>query len=117
MNFDVWPQRKPSKNISSFHCVLNKHPDEGNSKTTIVANVSGDSHSLGETLSTLKFAQRAKLIQNKARVNEDTSGATVTQLHEEIRKLKAQLANNNLNSTSISSDLISRCSLLCILGV
>ena len=74
----------------------------GNSKTTIVANVSGDSHSLGETLSTLKFAQRAKLIQNKARVNEDTSGATVTQLHEEIRKLKAQLANNNLNSTSIS---------------
>jgi kinesin family protein 15 len=32
----------------------------GNSKTSIVANVSPDSGSLNETLSTLKFAQRAK---------------------------------------------------------
>jgi kinesin family protein 15 len=46
----------------------------GNSKTLIIANVSPSSSCQGETLSTLKFAQRAKLIKNKAVINEDSSG-------------------------------------------
>uniref|UniRef100_A0A1A8MXY7 Kinesin family member 15 n=1 Tax=Nothobranchius pienaari TaxID=704102 RepID=A0A1A8MXY7_9TELE len=45
----------------------------------------------GETLSTLQFAQRAKLIKNKAVINEDTQG-NVKQLQAEVRKLKDQLA-------------------------
>lgn len=36
----------------------------GNSKTCLIANVSPASSSFSETLSTLKFAQRAKMIQN-----------------------------------------------------
>ncbi|XP_010140802.1 PREDICTED: kinesin-like protein KIF15, partial [Buceros rhinoceros silvestris] len=63
----------------------------GNAKTCIIANVHPGSRCFGETLSTLNFAQRAKLIKNKAVVNEDTQG-NVNQLQAEIKKLKEQLA-------------------------
>ncbi|TRY85885.1 hypothetical protein DNTS_011911 [Danionella cerebrum] len=64
----------------------------GNAKTYIIANVHPGSKCFGETLSTLQFAQRAKLIKNKAMVNEDTQG-NVRQLQAEVRKLKEQLAS------------------------
>ncbi|TQD96897.1 hypothetical protein C1H46_017502 [Malus baccata] len=41
----------------------------GNSKTTIISNVSPSICSANETLSTLKFAQRAKLIQNNGQLS------------------------------------------------
>ncbi|XP_057475426.1 kinesin-like protein KIN-12C isoform X2 [Actinidia eriantha] len=63
----------------------------GNSKTTIIANVSPSICSANETLSTLKFAQRAKLIQNNAKVNEDASG-NVTALQRQIQQLRGQLS-------------------------
>ncbi|XP_058209055.1 kinesin-like protein KIN-12C isoform X4 [Rhododendron vialii] len=63
----------------------------GNSKTTIIANVSPSICSANETLSTLKFAQRAKLIQNNAKVNEDASG-NVTALQRQIQQLQGQLS-------------------------
>ncbi|KAM7488000.1 hypothetical protein LguiB_025484 [Lonicera macranthoides] len=63
----------------------------GNSKTTIIANVSPSICSANETLSTLKFAQRAKLIQNNAKVNEDASG-DVTALQRQVQQLKGQLS-------------------------
>ncbi|KAK1281392.1 Kinesin-like protein KIN12B [Acorus gramineus] len=59
----------------------------GNSKTTIIANVSPSICSANETLSTLKFAQRAKLIQNNAKVNEDASGNVIA-LQQQIQQLK-----------------------------
>ncbi|KAL1202656.1 Kinesin-like protein KIN-12C [Cardamine amara subsp. amara] len=79
----------------------------GNSKTMIIANVSPSLCSTNETLSTLKFAQRAKLIQNNATVNEDASG-DVTALQQEIRKLKVQLSSliKNHNSCGDLSDCI-----------
>ncbi len=46
----------------------------GNSKTVIVANVSPSSQNLSESSSTLEFAKRAKLIKNKAIINEDKTG-------------------------------------------
>ncbi|XP_064411036.1 kinesin-like protein KIF15 [Latimeria chalumnae] len=63
----------------------------GNAKTYIIANVHPGSKCFGETLSTLHFAQQAKLIKNKAVINEDTQG-NVRQLQAEIKKLKEQLA-------------------------
>ncbi|XP_071704192.1 kinesin-like protein KIN-12C [Rutidosis leptorrhynchoides] len=63
----------------------------GNSKTTIIANVSPSMCAANETLSTLKFAQRAKLIQNNAKVNEDSSG-DVTALQRQIQMLKEQMS-------------------------
>ena len=47
-----------------------------------------------ETLSTVKFAQRAKMIRNKAIVNEENSDA------EYWRKKYLALLNNNLNHGS-----------------
>lgn len=63
----------------------------GNAKTAIVANVHPGPRCFGETLSTLNFAQRAKLIKNKAVVNEDTQG-NVSQLQAEVKRLREQLA-------------------------
>jgi hypothetical protein len=63
----------------------------GNSKTCLIANVSPAASSFPETLSTLKFAQRAKQIKNKALINEDSVG-NVEGLKKEIKRLKEELA-------------------------
>ena len=62
----------------------------GNAKTYIIANVHPSSKCFGETLSTLNFARRAKMIKNNAVVNEDVMG-NVKELQAEIKKLKDQL--------------------------
>ncbi|CAK9262890.1 unnamed protein product [Sphagnum jensenii] len=68
----------------------------GNSKTTMIATVSPSSCNALETLSTLKFAQRAKLIHNTAVVNEDASGdvkalrAQIQQMKDELDRLRRQ---------------------------
>ncbi|KAF3333862.1 Phragmoplast orienting kinesin 2 [Carex littledalei] len=64
----------------------------GNSKTMIIANISPSMCSASETLSTLKFAQRARLIQNNAIINEDISG-DVLALQRQIRLLKEEVAH------------------------
>jgi kinesin family protein 15 len=63
----------------------------GNSKTAIISNISPADTNFGETLSTLKFAQRAKLIKTRAILNEDTNGS-MDQLRAEIKRLKAEVA-------------------------
>ncbi|XP_030523084.1 kinesin-like protein KIN-12D isoform X2 [Rhodamnia argentea] len=63
----------------------------GNSKTIIIANISPSISSSAETLNTLKFAQRAKLIQNNAVVNEDSTGDVIA-LQNQIRLLKEELS-------------------------
>lgn len=63
----------------------------GNSKTALVATVTPSLASLSETLSTLKFAQRAKLIKNTAVLNENTCGS-VAALQKEITRLRTELA-------------------------
>ena len=66
----------------------------GNTKTFMVANISPADRCFGETLSTLQFARRAKMIKNKAIINEDVSG-NLASLQAQIRALKQQLANTN----------------------
>ncbi|XP_064983003.1 kinesin-like protein KIN-12F [Musa acuminata AAA Group] len=63
----------------------------GNSKTMIIANVSPSICSANETLSTLKFARRARLIQNNAVINEDASEDVIALRHQ-IRLLKEELS-------------------------
>lgn len=62
----------------------------GNSKTTMIANISPSSNAFSESLSTLKFAQRAKMIKNKASINEEASGSMDT-LKAKIRQLKTEI--------------------------
>ncbi|KAH9659396.1 kinesin-like protein KIN-12E [Citrus sinensis] len=63
----------------------------GNSKTIIIANISPSSCCSLETLSTLKFAQRAKFIKNNAIVNEDASGDVIA-MRMEIQQLKKEVS-------------------------
>ena len=62
----------------------------GNSKTCLVANISPAFSALNETLSTLKFSQRAKQIKNSAVVNENLSDQ-VAFFKSEIKKLQEEL--------------------------
>ncbi|XP_043701671.1 kinesin-like protein KIN-12E isoform X12 [Telopea speciosissima] len=62
----------------------------GNSKTVIIANITPSSCCSLETLSTLKFAQRAKFIKNNAIVNEDASG-DVLAMRMQIQQLKKEV--------------------------
>ncbi|XP_070566680.1 osmotic avoidance abnormal protein 3-like isoform X2 [Ptychodera flava] len=63
----------------------------GNTKTLMVACLSPADNNYDETLSTLRYANRAKNIKNKPRINEDPKDALLRQYQEEITKLKAML--------------------------
>ena len=63
----------------------------GNSKTTIVANISCSLIQMNETISTLKFVQRAKMIKNSATLNMSVQ-ENIEALQEEIKRLKAIIA-------------------------
>ncbi|XP_018544451.1 kinesin-like protein KIF13A isoform X6 [Lates calcarifer] len=63
----------------------------GNSKTAMIATVSPAADNYEETLSTLRYADRAKRIVNHAVVNEDPNARIIRELREEVEKLKVQL--------------------------
>uniref|UniRef100_A0A8C0VKZ8 Kinesin family member 13B n=1 Tax=Cyanistes caeruleus TaxID=156563 RepID=A0A8C0VKZ8_CYACU len=63
----------------------------GNSKTAMVATVSPAADNYDETLSTLRYADRAKNIVNHAVVNEDPNARIIRELREEVEKLREQL--------------------------
>ncbi|XP_037131653.1 kinesin-like protein KIF3B [Syngnathus acus] len=63
----------------------------GNARTVMVANIGPASYNVEETLTTLRYSNRAKNIKNKPRVNEDPKDALLRKFQEEIAKLKAQL--------------------------
>lgn len=64
----------------------------GNAKTIMVANIGPASYNYEETLTTLRYANRAKNIRNRPRVNEDPKDALLREFQQEISRLKAQLA-------------------------
>ncbi|XP_040565963.1 kinesin-like protein KIF3A [Lepeophtheirus salmonis] len=63
----------------------------GNSKTLMFANVGPAEYNYDETLSTLRYACRAKNIRNYAKVNEDPKDALMKQYQKEIGELKRML--------------------------
>ncbi|KAM9778287.1 kinesin-like protein KIF13B isoform 2-T2 [Syngnathus typhle] len=63
----------------------------GNSRTAMVATISPAADNYDETLSTLRYADRAKSIVNHAVVNEDPNARIIRELREEVEKLKEQL--------------------------
>ncbi|KAK6629952.1 hypothetical protein RUM43_003773 [Polyplax serrata] len=60
----------------------------GNSKTAMVAAISPADINYDETLSTLRYADRAKAIVCKAVVNEDANAKLIRELKEEIQRLR-----------------------------
>ncbi len=65
----------------------------GNTKTVMFANISPASYNYEETVGTLRYASRAKLIKNAPKINEDPKDALLRKYEEEIKALKEQLAN------------------------
>lgn len=63
----------------------------GNSKTIMIAAISPADCNYSETLSTLRYANRAKNIINKPTINEDTNVKLIRELRDEIYKLKSML--------------------------
>ncbi|XP_074471910.1 kinesin-like protein KIF13B isoform X3 [Sebastes fasciatus] len=63
----------------------------GNSRTAMVATISPSADNYDETLSTLRYADRAKSIVNHAVVNEDPNARIIRELREEVEKLKEML--------------------------
>ncbi|XP_046405609.1 kinesin-like protein unc-104 isoform X2 [Ischnura elegans] len=63
----------------------------GNSKTAMIAAISPADINYDETLSTLRYADRAKQIVCKAVVNEDANAKLIRELKEEIQRLRELL--------------------------
>ncbi|XP_026473795.1 kinesin-like protein KIF13B [Ctenocephalides felis] len=63
----------------------------GNSKTVMVATISPAADNYEETLSTLRYADRAKRIVNHAVVNEDPNARIIRELRQEVETLKEML--------------------------
>ena len=65
----------------------------GNTKTVMIANLGSADYNFDETMSTLRYANRAKNIKNKPKINEDPKDAMLREFQEEIARLKAQLGD------------------------
>jgi hypothetical protein len=63
----------------------------GNTKTVMISNVSPSERNVDESLSTLRYAARAKHVKNKPRVNEDPKDTVIKSLKAEIAILTSQL--------------------------
>ena len=63
----------------------------GNARTVMVANLGPASYNYEESVTTLRFANRAKNIKNKPRINEDPKDALLREFQQEIARLKAQI--------------------------
>lgn len=63
----------------------------GNAKTVMVANIGPASYNFEETITTLRYANRAKNIKNKPKINEDPKDALLREFQDEIAKLKREL--------------------------
>ncbi|KAJ7667510.1 kinesin-like protein [Mycena polygramma] len=65
----------------------------GNSKTAMIAAIAPADYE--ETLSTLRYADQAKKIKNKAVVNEDPNAKLVRELKEELEMLRARVSGSS----------------------
>jgi len=63
----------------------------GNSKTIMICAISPSFLNYEETLSTLRYADNAKKIKNKAVINESVQDRMIRELKEENKKLKDML--------------------------
>lgn len=78
----------------------------GNSRTAMVAALSPADINYDETLSTLRYADRAKQIKCNAIINEDPNAKLVRELKDEVSRLKELLRAQGLGDildTSMSS--------------
>ncbi|KAJ3321704.1 Kinesin-like protein kif3b [Boothiomyces sp. JEL0866] len=71
----------------------------GNAKTLMIATLSPASYNFDETLSTLRYANRAKNIKNKPVINEDPKDAMLREYQNEIERLRLALEARQKGTT------------------
>merc|ERR1712025_783379 len=76
----------------------------GNSHTLMIACVSPADSNLEETISTLRYADRARKIKNKPIVNKDPRNEELTRLRSQVQSLQMQLCNGGGMMTSGSTE-------------
>eukprot|EP00976_Prorocentrum_cordatum_P106990 1194565-Prorocentrum_minimum.AAC.1 len=76
--------------VNVLAAVMRQDSLGGNTKTVMCANIGPADYNFDETMSTLRYANRAKNIKNKPRINEDPKDAMLREFQEEIARLKAQ---------------------------
>uniref|UniRef100_A0A1I7XVD8 Kinesin motor domain-containing protein n=1 Tax=Heterorhabditis bacteriophora TaxID=37862 RepID=A0A1I7XVD8_HETBA len=79
----------------------------GNSRTVMIATISPAADNYEETLSTLRYADRAKKIINHAVVNEDPNARVIRELREEVEVLRMQI-NQTLKEQTETVELRER---------
>ncbi|KAH8272462.1 hypothetical protein KR044_005142 [Drosophila immigrans] len=73
----------------------------GNTKTIMISCISPADSNYDETLSTLRYASRAKNISNIPKINEDPKDAQLRQYQQEILKLRKLLEESHQNENEI----------------
>ncbi|EGR28887.1 kinesin motor domain protein [Ichthyophthirius multifiliis] len=76
----------------------------GNTKTVMIANIGPVDYNYDETISTLRYANRAKSIKNKPKINEDPKDAMIREYQEEITRLKEELSKKVGGNVKIGAD-------------
>ena len=76
----------------------------GNSKTLMFANIGPANYNYDETLSTLRYANRAKNIKNHAKVNEDPKDTLMKKYQQEIEELRRMLEQGGHSSDEEDDD-------------
>lgn len=74
----------------------------GNSRTTLIINCSPSAYNYDETVSTLRFGERAKTIKQKAKVNEELSPA---QLKALLKKSQGTLTTYETYISSLEAEV------------
>ena len=69
-----------------------------------IANCGPADYNYDETISTLRYANRAKNIQNKAVINEDPKDALLRQFQKEIEELRRRLEDGGGEKPSGARD-------------
>ncbi|XP_022799911.1 kinesin-like protein KIF16B isoform X2 [Stylophora pistillata] len=75
----------------------------GNSKTIMIATMSPADVNYAETLSTLRYANRAKNIINKPTINEDANVKLIRDLRAEIDRLKNMISPEMLGEAELAA--------------
>ncbi|XP_063157843.1 kinesin-like protein KIF1C [Candoia aspera] len=74
----------------------------GNSRTAMIAALSPADINYEETLSTLRYADRAKQIRCNAIINEDPNARLIRELKEEVARLRDLLSTQGLSAVCFS---------------
>ena len=76
----------------------------GNSKTVMIATVSPADYNAEETISTLRYANRAKNIKNKPKINEDPKDTQIREYQNEINRIKTLLNSKGIQEDQTPND-------------